>query len=307
MKHVELCRVQLISGMGIFAALAGLSVAAPAGAEASVTVTSHFVITDDASTNGDSAYLDNGATDRQPHALLFLALNFTPGGVCGCALVEKPLGVWYDSSRSAWAVFNEDASSMPSAPSFNVLVVPKASTSVFVQHATKSNTHGNSTFLNSRLLNGEPKARIQVTQDFNPGGTLAGTFNPHAVGVRYFPRQRKWAILNIDGAHMPTGAAFNVLIGSAPSNGGTTALATETKGDRKIGTLVVSNALSNGNPNNVMFVTPNLSPNGKGRPGNPHPLEVNYPGTKIFRETIDNADFTVPPLNATFNLLIFSS
>lgn len=74
---------------------------------------------------------------------------------------------------------------MPSTPSFNILVVQKASASVFVQHATASNTQGNHTFINSRRSNGNPRSSIQITQDFNPDGTPSGTFNPHPVSVRY--------------------------------------------------------------------------------------------------------------------------
>lgn len=293
-----------ITALGLGAPAAS---AAPAGR--GVTVTSHFVVTDDADVTGDSAYLNNGATNVQPGDLVYMQLNDTPGGVCGCAIVTKPLGVWYDASMSEWAVFNEDASSMTSAPSFNILVVPKASRSAFVQHASGSNTQGAHTFINSRLLNGNPRAVMQVTQVFNPGGTLAGTFNPHAVGVRYYPRAKKWAIVNEDGAKMPSGAAFNVLIGSSASNGGKTALAVDTAFDHKIGTLIFSTPWSNDNPNNVTFATANFNPNGKGGTIDKHPTEVALPnpGSGIFNETLDSSDFTNIPLKAAFNLLIFTS
>lgn len=294
----------------VMAALAPIAGAVPADASG-VTVTSHFVVTDDPAANviGDSAYLDNGATIDDPHAILFMALNDTPGGVCGCAIVTKPLGVWYDSSRSEWAVFTEDASTMPAAPSFNILVVQKANSSVFVQRATASNTQGNHTFINSKLLNGNPRASIQITQDFNPGGTIAGTFNPHPVGVRYYPAKKKWTIFNEDNAKMPITAAFNVMVGSGPSNGGKTALVTVTKFDHRIGTTLVNSPVSNGNPNNVTFVTQVYNPRGRGAIGDRHPLEVTYPdpGAMIFKETLNNSDFTTPPVGASFNVLIFSS
>ncbi len=287
-------------------------IATAAGAHASgVTVISHFVVTDDPSSNinGDSAYLDNGATDFQPGAILFMALNNTPGGVCGCAIVTKPLGVWYDRSKNMWAVFTEDASNMPSAPSFNILAVPRATKSAFIVRATGSNTRGNHVFINSPLLNGRPNASIQITQDFNPGGTVAGTFNDHPVGVRYYKTVKKWAVFNEDGRPIPAGAAFNVLVGTASSNGGKTALVTVTAFDHKIGTILINNAQSNGDPNNVTFVTQNFNPNGKGGLGDKHPLEVAYPnpGSKIFKETINNSDFSTAPVNSAFNVLIFSS
>lgn len=310
MKIISPRTLSCAAALTVVAALAPVAAAAPAAASG-VTVTSHFVVTDDTAANvsGDSAYLDNGATDAQPHAIVFMALNDTPGGVCGCAIEGKPLGVWYDASKSMWAVFTEDASPMATAPSFNILVVQQASSSVFVQHATHSNTVGNHTFINSTLLNGNPRASIQITQNFNPGGAPAGTFNDHPVGVRYYPSKKRWAIFNEDGKPIPISAAFDVMIGSVPSNGGKTGLVTVTAFDHHIGTILISNSASNGNPNNVTFVTQVFNPGGKGGIGDAHPLEVAYPnpGTMIFKETIDNSDFTTAPVGAHFNVLIFTS
>ena len=303
-------KIARAAALAAMAMLASVATASPADASG-VTVTSHFVVTDDpaAHVSGDSAYLNNGAAIDDPHAILFMALNDTPGGVCGCAIVTKPLGVWFDPALSDWAVFTEDASTMPAAPSFNILVVQKASSSVFVQHATASNTVGNHTFINSRLLNGNPRASIQITQDFNPGGAPAGTFNDHPVGVRYYPSKKKWAIFNEDNAKIPMTAAFNVMVGSAPSNGGKAGLVAVTNFDHHIGTILVNSPVSNGNPNNVTFVTQVYNPGGKGAIGDRHPLEVAYPdpGTMIFKETLNNSDFTTAPVGARFNVLIFSS
>lgn len=310
MKVISLRTFSGAAALTVMAALAPMAAATPANA-GGVTVTSHFVVTNDPTANvtGDSAYLNNGATNDEPNAIVFMALNDTPGGVCGCVIVEKPLGLWFDSSRREWAVFTEDASPMPAAPSFNILVVQKASASVFVQHAKGSNTQGNHTFINSKLLNGNPRASIQITQDFNPGGTPSGTFNDHPVGVRYYASKKRWAIFNEDNKPMPIGAAFSVMVGSAPSGGGKTGLVTVTKFDRHIGTILVNNSASNGNPNNVTFVTQVFNPGGKGAIGDAHPLEVAYPdpGTMILKETLNNTDFTVAPVGARFNVLIFSS
>ena len=310
MKFIIPRTLACAAALTVAAALAPVAAAAPADASG-VTVTSHFVVANDppANVSGDSAYLADGATDGLPNAIVFMALNVTPGGDCGCALLSKPLGVWYDGSRGMWAVFTEDDSAMSTAPSFNILVVQHSSKSAFVHHATPSNTQGSHTFINSSLLNGNPRASIQVTQNFNPGGTPAGTFNDHPVGVRYYPSKKRWAIFNEDGKAMPISAAFNVMIGSAPSNGGKTGLVTVTTFDHHIGTILVNNPVSNGNPNNVTFVTQVFNPGGKGAIGDRHPLEVAFPnpGTMIFKETINNADFTTAPIGAHFNVLIFSS
>lgn len=107
----------------------------------------------------------------------------------------------------------------------------------------------------------------------------------------------------------PITAAFNVMIGSALSNGGKTGLVTVTKFDRHIGTILVNSPVSNGNPNNVTFATQVYNPGGNGAVGDRHPLEVAYPnpGTMIFKETLNNADFTIAPVGAHFNVLIFTS
>lgn len=310
MKTISLRALSGATVLSALAALAPMAAATPAHASG-VTVTSHFVVTDDppANVSGDSAYLDNGATDGLPHAIVFAALNVTPGGVCGCALEKKPLGVWYNPTKKQWAVFAEDNSPMAAEPSFNILVVQKPSQSVFVQHATGSNTKGNHTFINSKALTGNPRASLQITQVFNPGGTPAGTFNDHPVGVRYYPSMKRWAIFNEDSKAMPIGAAFNVMVGSGPSNGGKTGLVTVTSFDHHIGTILINNSQSNNNPNNVTFVTQVYNPGGKGASTDPHPLEVAYPnpGAMIFRETINNSDFSTAKVGTTFNVLIFSS
>jgi hypothetical protein len=100
--------------------------------------------------------------------------NYTPGGLgCGCNFVPDPLGVWYDGGVKGWAVFTENVATMPTGESFNVLVVPKASRSVFAIRATKSDTHGDYVFISS-LTNGKPTAAIQVAQVFNPGDASVG-------------------------------------------------------------------------------------------------------------------------------------
>jgi len=271
-----------------------------------VTVTSHFVVTNDPETSGDSAYLYNGAAGDDPKAIVFATLNQTPGGVCGCAAVTKPLGVWYDASVGDWAVFNEDGTNMPSDPSFNILIVQKPSASAFVQRATPANTVGGATLMNSKLLNGNARAIIQVTPVWNPGGTSTGVLDPNAVGVRYYGAKKKWGIFNEDGAAIATGAAFNVMVGATASNGGTVAQAAVRSTN---GVAFLNNPISNGNPNNVTFATQVFNPGGKAGIANPHAVQVGYPpvGVSGVKEYVFNADVTTAPVGAAFNLLIFNS
>lgn len=278
----------------------GVPLAAAAPADATVTVTSHFVVADAAS-DGDSALINNGATNGQPNDLLFVTPNYDANGVCGCTYLAAPVGVWYDGSQ--WLVFREDRNTMPSGESFNVLAVPKSSTSAFVWRSTASNTAFDYTLINSPLTNGKPNAELQVTQNWNPGGKGAA-YNDHNVGVWYDQSAKKWGIFNEDRAPMATGLAFNVLVGTAASNGGKAEVLTTTTSDRDGDTVFFNNSETTGNPNNVTFVTQDWNPGGKGGTYNNEQMGVWYDG---IQEGVFNEDGTSPPIHSAYNLLIYSS
>jgi hypothetical protein len=286
-------------------ALAPAAAASPSGTKVAdtVTVTSHFVwVPSGGSISGDSTFINNGATNGHRKDLLFVTPNLTPGGIdpCPCLLfAAPPVGVWYNGSR--WGIFNEDSSSMGTLMSYNVLVVPRSGNGAFIVKSKVANTTGNYVVINSAATNGKPKALIQVTQNYNPGSVS----NDHPVGVRYLPGQHKWAIFNEDHAAMPLGAGFNVLVGTAATNGGKSGTVTTTSHNRPRMVVFFSNPRTTGNPNNITFVTQDYNPGGKGHTGNPGVLPyVAYSGSKEF---IANWSGPSPPLRASFNLLIFSS
>lgn len=286
--------------------LAPAAAAIPTGPKAAdtVTVTSHFVwVPTSVSLSGDSTFINNGATNGQRKDLLFVTPNLSPGGLnpCPCLLrPTPPVGVWYDASRSRWAVFNEDSSSVNGLMSYNVLVVPKSGNGVFITKSKASNTTGDYVVINSAATNGKPKAIIQVTQNYNPDSVL----NDHQVGVRYLPARHKWAIFNEDHAAMPHGAAFNVLVGTAATNGGNSTTITTTRHNRSGNVVFLSNPRTTGNPNNVTFVTQDYNPGGTGHTGDLGFPYVAYMGSKEF---IANWRGPKMRLGASFNLLIFSS
>jgi hypothetical protein len=79
-----------------------------------------FVHVADASTIvGNSSYLDNGLTNHNPSIRLLATQNWQPGGVYN----DQAIGVWYDTSRDMWAVFNQDGANMPEGAAFNVIVM----------------------------------------------------------------------------------------------------------------------------------------------------------------------------------------
>jgi hypothetical protein len=292
---------------------AGASATAPAP----VTATSHFVWTaTSANSTGPATFINNLATNNRPGDKLFITHNWTPGGVCvphPCVDDTFPVGVWYDVESQQWAIINENTlSAMPAGASFNVLVVPAASSSVFTQTATITNTDHNTTYINSSLTNRLPGARLMITPVVNaPNGV---TFNDQFTGVVYNPSRRQWGILNEDKtAPMPFDASFNVMVGTANSGGGTSALqtATTTNVNGRI-TFITHNSLTTGDPNEILFETPNYNPGG-GVNGvlDAQPIATYWSPVHghaaIFNDNTPDMPQVPMPVGASFNLLIYQS
>jgi hypothetical protein len=299
----------LTAAGAVTAATPTAGASASATAVAPVTVTSHFVwtATSDNST-GAFTFINNFATNNRPGAKLFITHNWTQGGVCGCVDDTSPVGVWYDTSSQKWAIFNENThSAMPAGASFNVLVVPAASSSVFTQHATMTNTDHNTTYINSSLTNGLPGARLMITPVFNaPNGV---TLNDQFAGVGYSPRRRQWGILNEDKtASMPLDASFNVMVGTSNSGGGTSALQTATTTNINGRITFIHNSLTTGDPNEILFETPNWNPSGgtNGTYDNA-PIATYWSPTAGKAAIFNDEDNATMPLHAAFNLLIYQS
>jgi hypothetical protein len=73
--------------------------------------------------SGNSTYLDNLLTNDDPNVILYVTPNWNPGGGVAGTYNEHPVGVWYDSSRQRWAIFNQDCETMPDGAAFNVAVL----------------------------------------------------------------------------------------------------------------------------------------------------------------------------------------
>jgi len=254
-----------------------------------------------ATDSADSTFINNGATNGRKGDLLFVLPNLTPGGIspCPCLLSPAPaVGVWFNGSQ--WAVFNEDESTMGTLTAFNILVLPKATKTAFTVVAKGKARSGNHVVISAAAANNNPHALLQVTQNFGPDAV----FNPNQVGVRYYKGLRRWVIFNEDGHPMPAGAAFNVLVGSTGSNGGKTALVTTTTSNRAGDSVRISNPETNGNPNNFVLATQDLSPGGKAGKGDTSVLYAGYSGS---REALVDWANPAPAVGAAFNLLVFGS
>jgi hypothetical protein len=189
--------------------------------------------------------------------------------------------------------------SQPQPLGLPALSIPPASSLgvQFVHVATAASILSNATVIDHPLTNGHPDAKIIVTPNWNPGG-VGGTADDHPIGVEYNGGQ--WWIFNQDGAAMPPGAAFNVIIPSANIFVHT---ATAVSGDHTF----IDNILTNSNPSAILLVTPNQDPGGICPCVNANfPIGVSYSGTdskwKIF-----NQDGTAMPLNVSFNVFVLTA
>lgn len=154
-----------------------------------------------ANISGHWTTINNVATNDRPNVLLFVTLDYGSLG----PYHDKAIGVWYNSNR--WTIFNQDRSNMTNNARFNIMVVERGE-NAFIHSASAGNTSGNTTTIDHPRLNGNPGARLLVTQSY--GAT--GIYNNKSIGVYY--TGSRWAIFNQDRSAMPTGAQFNVLISS---------------------------------------------------------------------------------------------
>jgi hypothetical protein len=305
-------------GVGV-AALALLATAlqaalAAAPASAAVTVTSHFIWTATSSNTIDGfiTEINNDATNDNPDAILFVTPVYDSGGVCGCVDMTDPIAVFYISGDQKWGIIDSVISpgNIPPGTEFNVLVVQKPNASVFIAKATATNTTGNGFTLNEKSTVGKGAALLQVTQNYTPDGQEVPDVNGNAPGVVYGlgSSGKDWDIQNLDNASMPTGAAYNVMVGAGASNGGKAVLLTGNSGNTSGATTTISNKETNGNPNAVVFDTPNADPDFNFGAGNPHPTGVGYATSPSDVEYVFNEDGAAMPSSTYyFNLLIFPS
>lgn len=286
-----------------------ITLPASAPASAAVTVTSHFIFTT-TSTNVNLffAFINNAATNGAPNAVVFVTPAYDPGGVCGCVNDPSPVGAIWASGANEWALENQDFTDMPVGASFNILVVQKPMSQVFIDTATSSNTTANGTVINSKAINGKGTALLQVSTLLLNG--LGSILDPHPIGVVYGlgSQGNEWAIQNVDNATMPIGTAFAVMVGAKPSNGGKAVLLTGTSGNTFGSDTFISNSETTGNPNAVVFETQNADPALNFGSGDVAPTGVIYLASPKDVMAVENSNGSAMPTSTHyFNLLVFPS
>jgi hypothetical protein len=280
-------------------ACASATVAWPATAGAD-TQPSHFIWT--SPTGGAYTLINNGATNGNPGAILFVTSNAKPNGVCGCVSNTIPVGVFYDTAAAQWGIFCEQTGiTVQAGVSFNVLVVPSATSNVFTITSSPSNINGDTTWINNSVTNDEPAAILQVTPNGDAGGEPI-VYNDQVPGVWF--NASKWGVFNESEAPMPVGVSFNVLVGAASSGGGKTKTVKAPKPQNKTNGVEFNNPTTNGDSNAFVLDTPNYDPNGIGGVIDTSQTDVLYDGQFI---DVANSDNAVMKKGTAFNLLFWNS
>jgi hypothetical protein len=149
--------------------------------------------------------------------------------------------------------------------------------------------------IDSPLTNGDPYAKVIVSQNSTPGGS-SGVLNNHHVGVWYDWRTSRWAIRNQDGSQIPDGASFNVRIG------GDACFVHSAEASNSEGwSTSINDPVANDNPYALVFVTLNENPRASlTRLPRDHPVGVFY---SLGRWKIYNMDYA-PIAPAHFNVCV---
>jgi hypothetical protein len=171
--------------------------------------------------------------------------------------------------------------------------------SIFYVHiSTAENVSDHITFLDHPLLNGNPNASIQITQNWNPPGGF-NTVNDHVTAVYYEPGPAQWGIYNEDFGTMNVGTAFNVLIVLDDAEESYVHSVTEVNVDGNVTYLLESPASLD--HNTLVFKTNNWNPGGIGGVYNNYNTGVYYTGDiwTIYNENGDNQ-----VMDASYNILM---
>ncbi|MFP4345287.1 MAG: hypothetical protein ACLFU8_11385 [Anaerolineales bacterium] len=260
----------------------------------------HVATADNTSLN--STYIDHPLLNDDPNAIVIITKNANAGGSFGGTINERVIGVWYDSVPGKWAIFNQDGATMAVGTDYNILIPDPSAPGVFVHTATAGNTSTNHTLIDNPLTNNNPDALLFITQNWNPGNG-SGIYNDHPVGVWYDDISNKWSIFNEDGAAMPAGADFNVLVAGPDAEAFVHVATAESFIS---GSTLIDYPPINDDTHALLFVTQNWNPGGAGGIYNPYTVEVYYnPLYERWGISSLEPGMTVPVTEgAAFNVLV---
>lgn len=202
---------------------------------------------------GNYTKIDNPATNNNPSAKLFITHHWNPDGGGG-GYNDHNLGLWYSSGNGKWTIFTEDLAGFPQNVAINVLVADESKSTIIQHTANASNIFNNYTLITHPALDGNPNARLLVSQILlSSSGNI---YNNREIGVWY--NGSKWGIFNQNWDNMPVGASFNVLVLNEQNSFVHTAASSTIEG---IWTKLDHPAINN-NPKALIYVTQNWNPGG---------------------------------------------
>jgi microsomal dipeptidase-like Zn-dependent dipeptidase len=120
-----------------------------------------------------------------------------------------PVGVWYTGTR--WSVFNENKQAMPAGLQFTIQYYENPGSNEFIHKAAAGNNKSDGSYIDHPLLNNNPAADVQVTQNWNPGGQ-GGVYNTSEISIQYNPGLGRWYVFNTNRSVLPEGAAVNIVL-----------------------------------------------------------------------------------------------
>ena len=169
---------------------------------------------------------------------------------------DHPVGVQYNESSGRWQIRNEDAAAIPAGARFNVLV-PSVSKRVL---ATPAASWGNVTTF--AFQKNKPTALLLATHMVNPVKKFPGTELAKNIGVYYTGTSgiplydNKWSVYNEDTSNALV-AGYNVADVSKVKIAGVpnSFIFTTDAGNVSSNYAIINNALTNSNPDAVVFVT----------------------------------------------------
>jgi hypothetical protein len=248
----------------------------------------------------DYTIINNSLTNGNPSAILIVTPNWNPGGVGG-TFDNHPIGVYYVGGK--WTIFNQDITPIPVGAAFNV-IIPTSGAGVFVQTVTPANIGGEVTFIDNALINANPNAIMLVTPNYNPGGGCGCIYDNHPIGVYYSTASgNQWGIFNQDNVAMPLNASFNVFVLAA---GADVFVHTATAGNSAGDYTTIDDALTNRNPNAIVFVTQNANP-GSAVAYNNHNIGVYYNSAANRWRIFNQDNISAVTANTSFNVLVLAS
>ena len=244
MNTLSLLQVALRGG--IAAAALGLLSLAPAKA---ATPKALQFISDAGNTSGSTMTLDHPLLNGKGKLNPILTQRWT------AVYNDHPVGVQYNESTGRWQIRNEDFAAIPVGARFNVLI-PSVSKRI---HASPASSYYNVTTF--AFQKNKPAALLLATHMVNPVKGFPGTELDKNIGIYYTGAgsslyNNKWSVYNEDSSNALV-AGYNIAdvtkvkVGGVPNS----FIFTTDAGNITGNYAVINNALTNSNPNAVVFVT----------------------------------------------------